>query len=203
MQIRLPELRSLVKPILIGVLVLITVFTYADSQQLRLDNAELRQDLSEMENEREQNIERIEQLNSTLKSVRSRFDELKEENGEIKSENEQALIYLEYGSRSASSGEVQISFSVYNLGKSNATDITGECTAYREETDQSYRSFQVNLGQVEARTAETKQSTVTFTESISSSDEITCQATSCSGNCEPLQSRIETNVVNNPRSAFN
>jgi hypothetical protein len=176
---------------------------YLENQEIKEYNQDLLRELQDKRETSRQATSEAERLNSSLTTLRENFNTIKQRNADLRRENSEALAYMTYASRGGSSGQVELAFNTYNFGNSTAEDVTGECTVSREGTDASYNQFTVDLGNIEGRTAETRKRDIQFSESIRSSDRISCTVISCSGNCQPLEERIDSFTVNYPRNYMN
>lgn len=197
------DVKTLSVSIIMILLAASSIFLYFQNQGLQEEKKEAERQLRLTQETLEQKNSSLQEINTSVKTLRDTLDDQKQRIGHLNRKASKALIYAEYSSRTGNSGSVNVGVNIFNLGNTTAENIQVQCKAYRQNADPSYSTFNINAEELEAYTARTVQQDVQFTETIRSSDRVSCTTQSCTGNCQPLEKQLENNYINTYRTSFN
>ena len=197
------DVKTLSVSIIMVLLAATSVFLYTQNQGLQQEKIDAERQLRLTQETLEQKNSTLQEINTSVKTLTETLDEQKQRIGNLNRQASKALIYAEYASRTGNTGSVNVGVNIFNLGNTTAENIQVQCKAYRQNADPSYSTFNVNTEELEAYTSRTVQQDIQFTETIQSSDRVSCTTQSCTGNCQPLEKQLETNNVDTYTTSFN
>ncbi len=197
------DLKTLSVSIIMVLLAASSIFLYVQNQGLQDEKIDAERQLRLTQETLEQKNTTLQETNTTVETLRATLDEQKQRIGDLNRQASKALVYAEYSSRTGNTGSVNVGVNIFNLGNTTAENIQVQCQTYRQNADPSYNTFSINTEELEALTARTVEQDVKFTETIQSSDRVSCTTQSCTGNCQPVEKQLETNNVETNRTSFN
>lgn len=150
----------------------------------------LQSDLGELNTSLENKRDRITQLSSRIDILETDKSELKSENEELETEVNQPLLWASSPTwYEQTTGEYYISFTVYNFGLTQATDIQGECRLIDSEDDTVYYTETIQIGNLASESTDTTSTEFEVSETVDPDDTAYCIIKECD-DCLKLRNRI-------------
>lgn len=172
---------------LIALLTISTGSLYLQSQSLQEEKVDALRQVNTLNDTVNEQGTTIQEQNETIQFERERNYEIKTENGELRALANRAKVEADFITRNGDTFDIDFS----NYGNTTAENVQATCNIYREEADGSYDRFTADINNLENRTTRTVSTNPTITEGVRSTDQISCEATSCEGNCMLLEQNID------------
>ncbi len=185
--------------VLIAILTISTGSLYLQTQTLQEENVDTLREVNSLNDTVHDQRNIIQEQNETIAFERQRNHDIKMENGQLRELASRAMVEVDFITRNGDT--VDIDFN--NYGNTTAENIEATCQVYREGSDGSYDSFTASVNSLENRTTRTVSAIPTISEEVRSTDQVSCEVTSCQGNCKLLQQNIDRPYSEHLRQDFN
>lgn len=197
------DIQKTISLVLIVILALSTAAFFVQTQSLKEDQIDHVRQIKQLNDTLEEQQSLIKEQNKTINLETERNHKLKMENGDLRYKVSRPLVKMDYRSRDGSSSSMTVDIDFMNYGNRTAENVRGVCDVYRKGADQKYDSFSVEKNQVENQTSRTVSTQPSISEQVKSSDKISCEVTSCNGDCQLLDESLKRPYSNHPRLDFN
>lgn len=197
------DLKTLSVSVVMVLLAASSIFLYIQNQGLQGEKIDAERQLRLTQETLEQKNKTLQETNTTVETLRATLDDQKQRIGDLNRQASKALVYAEYSSRTGNTGSVNVGVNIFNLGNTTAENIQVQCQTYRQNANPSYSTFSISTDELEAYNARKVTQDVQFTDTIQSSDRVSCTTQSCTGNCQPLKKQLENDYTNTYRKMFN
>lgn len=202
-EIEIQNTRRLVAIAAIVLLAVSTLFYFQKTQSLQDENADALRQVDQLNETVNEQRTTIREQNETIQFERERNDEIKQENGELRATARQALVEADFMARQSTSGSTNVDIDFSNYGNTTAENVQATCNVYREGADERYGSFTAEINTLENRTIRTVSTSPVLSEEVRSTDKVSCEATSCEGDCKLLEQNIDRPYSDYLRVDFN